>query len=348
MHNMTGRKSADQQLAADVASDARPRLQSHVKASHGVDMAWPVADCHLQDDFILMEGTPRRWYNPFQYYFPKGATQDGSDRDSLYLRLAKLWESPDDRILRFCQHYGLPRRVERERDASPLDSFEGRVEVAYPVWRVRCLARFLRAAIAAQQSVDQDDLSHVSGAMTELSAEFNRLGTSAAWVPGYPPTDACGRFHGRAIEVFWVGRPSDDLYRLALEWNVRWGGDELAGLTRSYWNEGFVLDRCGPHVVNYEGLSPEQIRTWIDGQLRAEGLFGDAEGRTHTSLESALVAMLVKDRVGVGRPRICLYCKSPFYARHWRQQYCPPGSDSGGTLGCAKLKADSKYSRKKR
>ncbi len=155
------------------------------------------------------------------------------------------------------------------------------------------------------------------------------------------------------IELYWVGRPTDDIYALALQWDVHWRGDDLAQLTKSYWDEYYygpdlpsLMDEYGPGLLTEDPAGfAQSLRDSVESALTR---LGDPQARSYDSLHGALLGMLLRDWAGAGRFVVCEYCGKPFYARHGRRRYCPPDDQAGNPYGCAKLRADRDHKRRAR
>jgi hypothetical protein len=147
---------------------------------------------------------------------------------------------------------------------------------------------------------------------------------------------------------------------MAREWGIEWDGRALGDVTREYWDDYSEVVQgegrpdepdLGSFVYDAKLLrkTPKTVaRSAVRDALSYLRQLGDPDARRHETLQSALIAMLLRDALGGGRFVVCRECGTPFYARDARQRFCPPDPSTGNPKGCAKRKADREAQRRRR
>jgi len=372
-------------LDADDNTDA---LQIGVTPEkHGVRMSWPVRPCALVGDYLVaISHSDIDNYNPFGLYSPYGSSRRLEGYHSLYVRLARAGYASPDRLIEFCRTFGLPQYPMERYGYKRWDHGYGIGAVLYPLSRVQTLADVIAGWSHLLGIAAEGGWEAARQRLAPLLERARPLYEPSAWiyghrkesgpVPGFPRWEPDGEGDSGSADsdpgedesdvgpeyvwLYWTAERSRDPARMTRQWGVKWDGQGIRDVVRQYRDDHDVVMWLGGHrdepkldsfVYRAEllGRTPETVaRSAVRDALSYLRELGDPDAQHHGTLQSALVAMLLRDAFGGGRFVVCRECGMPFYAKDARQRFCPPDPSAGNPRGCAKKKADREAQRRRR
>jgi hypothetical protein len=371
----------------DADDDADALQVGGMPEKHGVRLAWPVRPCSLVGEYVVaVSDNDSDNYNPFSFYSPYGSSRHAEGYHSLYVRLARAGGVSPDELLEFCRAFGLPDYPREYWNTRRWDHGDGPGAVIYPLSRVQTLADVIAGwshllGVAAEgewQAARQElaPLLECARPLYEPTAWVYGHRSETSLIPDFPcyETDDTSDDESAGSEadedesdagpehvwLYWTGERCGDTMWIARQWGVEWDGRALGDVTREYWDDYSEVVQCegrqdepglDSFMYNAELLRkpPEAVaRSAIRDALSYLRKLGDPDARSHETLQSALIAMVLRDASGGGRFVVCRECGMPFYARDARQRFCPPDLSTGNPKGCAKRKADREAQRRRR